>query len=121
MRISDWSSDVCSSDLIKFADIGGQHRNRHWAAVAFGYDAADDGLEIMDVAVHLIAEIGLLFIIALDRLRFAAVEQPYRATCENAAIALQIGCPGSIGPFLRHDLGDTDRRSLELFDNQPKT
>src|SRR3546814_17489170 len=43
MRISDWSSDVCSSDLLVFDDAGAvQHRVD---AAAFGIQAIDDGTQ----------------------------------------------------------------------------
>src|SRR3546814_9760654 len=93
MRISDWSSDVCSSDL---------HRHRHGAAVTLGQDAADHRLEIVDIAVHLVAELGLFLIMPQDGLGLAAVEQADGAAREDAAITLQIGRPSRVRHLVRH-------------------
>src|SRR3546814_14083954 len=55
MRISDWSSDVCSSDLLADAErpslgvvLAGNRRPRHWATgKAQGFDAFDAKTEAL--------------------------------------------------------------------------
>src|SRR3546814_1017334 len=55
MRISDWSSDVCSSDLLADAErpslgvvLAGNRRPRHWATgKAQGFDASDAKTEAL--------------------------------------------------------------------------
>src|SRR3546814_6487720 len=44
MRISDWSSDVCSSDLIAIAPTGGPGFGRHGSDVAIARAAASAGI-----------------------------------------------------------------------------
>src|SRR3546814_1649824 len=67
MRISDWSSDVCSSDLDAL-----QHRPRHGRAAAVGDHLVVDLLEL--VAVDLLAdqEGRLAAVVDLDLLQHLA-------------------------------------------------
>src|SRR3546814_20389906 len=127
MRISDWSSDVCSSDLhspfpsrrgstrpiddvdrqeglsvrpqpldrlgerhIKLAHVGRKHRHRHGAAVTLGQDAADHRLETVDIAVHLVAELGLFIIMPQACLSLDSLEQPDGAGGGDGWTPLQI-------------------------------
>src|SRR3546814_18334441 len=57
MRISDWSSDVCSSDLIEVAGTAGEVRIRDISATG----AMIDGIEAGDDAI------GVDLLIELDR------------------------------------------------------
>src|SRR3546814_13184006 len=41
MRISDWSSDVCSSDLFVFAEVNGAHPLHRRCSLYFGGHATD--------------------------------------------------------------------------------
>ena len=79
---------------------------------------AQHRLEIVDVAVHLVAEIGLVLIMAQDLARLARFEQPHRAAGEDAAVALEIGGPGGVADLVREDLGDVDRGRIERVDDQ---
>src|SRR3546814_6078220 len=46
MRISDWSSDVCSSDLAQdFRALVGQHRRKGRVAEDLAQPAVDDGVQ----------------------------------------------------------------------------
>src|SRR3546814_5460544 len=77
MRISDWSSDVCSSDLAKIKDSVHHARHGHTRAGTDGYKQrvgsiaetlASDTLDMSDAVLHFLIQalgIGLaLFIIA---------------------------------------------------------
>src|SRR3546814_18306109 len=45
MRISDWSSDVCSSDLAESADVAGEHLHRVERALLDGTERLRVGFE----------------------------------------------------------------------------
>src|SRR3546814_2045006 len=73
MRISDWSSDVCSSDLRFAARFAGRHQY-----------AADDGLAALDRGVH-VGQIGLPFAIARDGGDFFPVADQHRQRRQRRA------------------------------------
>src|SRR3546814_9490492 len=56
MRISDWSSDVCSSDL-GFDDYVGCHQSLYWTTVQFS-----------QAMVSVVAAISLMVAVALDQI-----------------------------------------------------
>src|SRR3546814_1499673 len=79
MRISDWSSDVCSSDLISFVP---------WVQIAHDPCALDG--RRMRVCKQSLAQIGLA-VIAAPHLRPAQIETliPRKAVNEGRFLALQ--------------------------------
>src|SRR3546814_13197483 len=52
MRISDWSSDVCSSDLFELLLVGAQGRTVEIAGVFQRFDAVARGLELKPGTPH---------------------------------------------------------------------
>src|SRR3546814_7559049 len=99
MRISDWSSDVCSSDL------GDADRR----AVARADQQAQHRLEIVDEMIDRGVEAVVILVKAQDFPGLAILDQLDRAPRKDAAVAFQIGAPGQIADLLRQDLGDVDR------------
>src|SRR3546814_16318974 len=68
MRISDWSSDVCSSDL---PGLGARHRQ---PAHVVGPFAADRAIEVIERAV-VIDDRRLVRVFLVDRSRRADIDQ----------------------------------------------
>src|SRR3546814_6515040 len=48
MRISDWSSDVCSSDLYMAAFYGEQEVKEHFEGLSFGANTVRDGVNLSE-------------------------------------------------------------------------
>ena len=58
---------------VELAHVGGEQGDAERRAVAVGEDAAQHRLEIVDVAVHLVAEVGLVLVMAQDLARLARI------------------------------------------------
>src|SRR3546814_6552174 len=98
MRISDWSSDVCSSDLerdIELAHVRRQDGDAERRSVRIDQQSSQHRLEVMDVAVDLVAELGFGLVMLGDLADLGRIQQPHRAPREHAAVALEIGLPRS--------------------------
>src|SRR3546814_4247850 len=72
MRISDWSSDVCSSDLLRRVDDRGRHQRAEHAAVGKSEGAALHLLHLERAVFGALAEIA-------DR----ALDKIGRASCRE--------------------------------------
>src|SRR3546814_9005653 len=94
MRISDWSSDVCSSDLHAVAAMLGKRARDDRVAVGPVADQRDDARLVE----------GLLHRLALDRARFVRLAR-------QAPVGGEIDENGLSG---RAGLGERDRKSTRL-------
>src|SRR3546814_18465302 len=90
MRISDWSSDVCSSDLLNFLGAGEQPAGVLGSLAGLDGDAATEivGLEMLDIVLRLgVADARLdVLLVAGDQCR-----QPvFVGEAEQAADAAEL-------------------------------
>src|SRR3546814_2166035 len=108
MRISDWSSDVCSSDLAALTAEIGRTMARHLAA--FG---AGDGADALQAAARLIGGARRVYFLGLRSCYAVAFQAAYVYGLfrENG---LLLDGPGDTGvDALRHS-GKGDRKSTRL-------
>src|SRR3546814_7751896 len=91
MRISDWSSDVCSSDLLNFLGAGEQPAGVLGSLAGLDGDAATEivGLEMLDIVLRLgVADARLdVLLVAGDQCRRAAPCQPARHPSDGSGHA----------------------------------
>ena len=78
---------------IQLAHIRRQQGHRERAAVTGSQNVTQHRFEIMDITVHMLAELRVLIIMKGNRARLSSVEQLDRAAGEDAPVALQIGGP----------------------------
>src|SRR3546814_2744306 len=99
MRISDWSSDVCSSDLYDWADLSPRHPEKLTAFKAKGgkviywHGIADPGIPVSEIITH-----------------YKDLQQSVPASSDFARLFLAPGtyhCGGGTGPQ------DVPARALE--------
>src|SRR3546814_15796098 len=90
MRISDWSSDVCSSDLPAAINIAGPATGMEYPGIVF--DGIDDaGKELFWISAHEIGHSWFPMIVGFDERRHAWMDEGFNTFIDVRSEERRVG------------------------------